>query len=377
MTDARRLQKSWAIVVQFGDQVPLFFYSCLFLQNPGVRELFPIGMSAQRLRLVAALGQVVSHVDDLDAVVPVLQQLGRDHRKFGAVRDHYPAVGEALLATLEHFLGDDWTEDLSRDWAEAYGIVAQVMSDAADEVSHIPPWYDAFVVDYERRGPDTAVFRVTPDSPVPYRPGQSVSLETTSRPRLWRYYSPATLPAADGTFELHVRAVGGGIVSTALVQSTQRGDVLRLGAPVGEDLTLDPHTREGIVLIAGGTGLAPMKALVQQVAAEHQPRPVQLYWGGRRHHDLYDLTAMERLTARQHWISFVPCVSADRATGGYVRPGTAVEVALRHGDLHGQHIYVCGSPGMVTGTLAALGDFGVEPASLHWERFGTEEEAGP
>lgn len=342
-----------------------------------MRELFPIAMSAQRDRLVAALGQVISHVDDLGAVVPVLEQLGRDHRKFGAVRDHYPAVGDALLATLEHFLGDDWTEDVARDWAEAYGIVAQVMTAAADEVSHIPPWYDAIVVDYERRGPDIAVLRVTPDSPVPYRPGQSVSLETTSRPRLWRYYSPATLAAGDGSFELHVRAVGGGMVSTALVQSTQPGDLFRLGAPVGEDLTLDPDSRDGVVLIAGGTGLAPMKALVEQVAAEYQRRPVQLYWGGRRHHDLYDLQAMERLTAGQDWIHFVPCVSADRAAGGYVRPGTAVELALHHRHLDGQHIYVCGSPGMVTGTLAALGDAGVKPAALHWERFGTEEESGP
>ena len=56
-----------------------------------------------------ALGQVVSGVDDLDSVVPVLQQLGRDHRKFAVVRDHYPAVGQALLATLEHFSGSDWT----------------------------------------------------------------------------------------------------------------------------------------------------------------------------------------------------------------------------------------------------------------------------
>ncbi|HYZ99902.1 MAG TPA: globin domain-containing protein [Acidimicrobiales bacterium] len=375
MIDASRLQKSWATIAQFGDQVPLFFYSTLFLTNPGTREMFPITMSAQRDRLVSALGRVISQVDDLAAVAPVLQQLGREHRKFGVVRDHFPAVGDALLSTLEHFLGSDWDDELARDWAEAFGIVARVMIEAADAASDTPPWYNAVVTDYERRAPDIAVIRVTPDAPVPYRPGQSVSLETGSRPRLWRYFSPATLPDPDGSFELHVRAVGGGMVSTALVQSTQTGDALRLGAPVGEDLTLDPDSRGGIVLIAGGTGLAPMKALVQQVAAEQPPRAVQLYWGGRRHHDLYDLRAMERLTSGQSWITFVPCVSTEPTTGSYLQPGTAVDVALRHGDLPGRDIYVCGSPGMVAATLSALGDAGVETASVHWERLGSNEEA--
>ena len=76
--------------------------------------MFPVSMANQRDKLVAALGQVISRVDDLDSVVPVLQQLGRDHRKFAVVRDHYPAVGQALLATLEHFSGSDWTPDVAR-----------------------------------------------------------------------------------------------------------------------------------------------------------------------------------------------------------------------------------------------------------------------
>ena len=108
-----------------GDQVPLFFYSTLFLTNPSVRDMFPVSMANQRDKLVDALGQVISRVDDLDAVLPTLQQLGRDHRRFGVVSDHYPVVGQALLATLEHFSGPDWTAELARDWATAYGIVAR------------------------------------------------------------------------------------------------------------------------------------------------------------------------------------------------------------------------------------------------------------
>ena len=101
--DTARLQMSWAVAAQHGDQVPLFSYSRLFVTHPALRDMFPPSMEAQRDKLVAALGSVVSGIDDLPAIVPVLEQLGRDHRRFVVVRDHYPAVGEALLAALEHF----------------------------------------------------------------------------------------------------------------------------------------------------------------------------------------------------------------------------------------------------------------------------------
>lgn len=114
MVDAQRLKDSYARVAAFGDELSLFFYSHLFLSHPETRDMFPVSMAAQRDRLVAALGQVVSNVDNLDTVTPFLRQLGRDHRKFGAVEEHYSAVGASLLATLSHFSGEEWTAALGR-----------------------------------------------------------------------------------------------------------------------------------------------------------------------------------------------------------------------------------------------------------------------
>src|SRR5690348_2789567 len=120
--DPAALKNSWALVTKAGDEVPLFFYSHLFLSHPEVREMFPISMASQRDKLVGALGAVVSNAHQLDDVLPVLQQLGRDHRRFGAVADHYPAVGASLMATLSYFLGPLWTEELAADWSAAYGL---------------------------------------------------------------------------------------------------------------------------------------------------------------------------------------------------------------------------------------------------------------
>ena len=357
-----------------GDQVPLFFYSTLFLTDPGVREMFPISMANQRDKLVAALGQVISRVDDLDSVVPTLQQLGRDHRRFGVERHHYPAVGAALLATLEHFSGPEWTPELARDWAAAYDAVADIMGRAADGAASKPPWWDLTVRGVERRSLGVAVLTVTPHAPLPYQAGQSLAIEAPMRPRLWRYYTPATLPGPDGSFELHIRLVPGGPVSTALVQAVQPGDVLRAGSPIGTHLTLAPQSQSDLVLLAGGTGLAPMKALVHQLAVTRDPRRATLFWGAPHRRELYDLPAMCALAEHLPNLQFVPCVSDDTAGPGQ-QAGTVVDVALQFGPWTDHDVYVCGSPEMVRASVDALVDTGTPAHRLHVEEFGSKETA--
>jgi hemoglobin-like flavoprotein len=101
--DPGTLRASFARVAMHGDAVALFFYSDLFLRHPETRELFPVSMAVTRDRLINALGRIVADADRLDELTPFLRQLGRDHRKFGALADHFGPVGESLLATLAHF----------------------------------------------------------------------------------------------------------------------------------------------------------------------------------------------------------------------------------------------------------------------------------
>src|SRR4051795_4136335 len=327
--DAPRLQDSFGQVAAAGDEVPLYFYSHLFLTHPETRGMFPATMAAQRDRLVGALLRVVGNVHQVETVVPYLQQLGSDHRKYAVAPQHYPFVGASLLATLEHFLGEDWTPDLAADWAAAYGLVAQVMIDAATQSEDsAPAWWDAEVVGHERRGPGIAVVNVRTEQPLPYRPGQSVSVQSPLAARMWRYFSPANAPRNDNTLEFHVRAIDGGWVSPALVHATAKGDVLRLGPPVGNGLSLDESSDADLLLLAGGTGLAPLRAIVEQLDGRRQRRSVDLYVGARTEDELYDLPALRQLQERNRWLSVVPVV----ATGG--SPGLAIgqppQVGVRH-----------------------------------------------
>jgi len=351
--DAQRLKDNFAKVAQHGDAVALFFYSHLFLAHPELRDMFPVAMATTRDRLLSALGQIVSDADNVDALVPYLRDLGRDHRKFGAVAGHFPAVGASLVATLEYFSGRDWTEELRRDWTEAYTLVAGGMSEATEAMEG-PAWWDATVTGFERRTMDIAVLRVAPSQPYPYQPGQSASLECDVRPRLWRFYSMANAPREDGTLDFHVRAVDGGGVSSVLGRYLPIGSRLRLGPPIGS-FTFDAASRRDVVMAAGGTGLAPLKAITEQVASMGSPPRVHLLFGARTAEELYDLPQLEKMAAASPWLTVTACVSDEPC--GYEQ-GTVADVMARCGTWQAWDAYVCGSSGMVAATtryLAAAG----------------------
>ncbi|RKN41398.1 globin domain-containing protein [Micromonospora endolithica] len=366
--DVARLKQSWSLVAEHGDQVPLYFYSTLFLAHPETRQMFPTNMAGQRDRLVTALGHIVSNVDQVDRLVGFLQDLGADHRKFAVRAEHYPAVGEALLATLRHFLAEQWTDELAQDWAAAYGLVAQVMTEGAAAAEAVnPPWWVAEIVGHERRGFDVAVLTLRPQYLLPFAPGQSVGVSHPSV-RSWRYYSPANAPRADGTLELHVRSAPGGVVSSRLVYGSAVGDQLHLSAPVGDRLTLRSAGPEDLLLLAAGTGWAPVKALVEQVAAEGSRRAVDLYLGARSRGEFYDDEAVDKLASSYPWLTVTRVVGADLN-----RPGEfthAVDRALVDGDWRSRHVYVCGSDDMVSHAVAALNRAGYHAGQLHFEGLG-------
>jgi NAD(P)H-flavin reductase/hemoglobin-like flavoprotein len=372
--DPARLRASFDRVARFGDEVPLFFYSVLFLTHPQTRRMFPPAMATQRDRLVGALGTIVSRVDDLDSLVPFVQQLGRDHRKFDVIAEHYPQVGEALLATLQHFLGEEWTDDLAAQWAEAYQVVSAVMVQAADAQEGVaPPWWEAEVIAHERRAADLAVVTVRVDGRLDYQPGQSLSVQAPQRPRLWRFYSPANAARDDGLIEFHIRAVDGGWVSSALVHSTGVGDVLQLGPAVGE-LVLDRGSGRDILMLAGGTGLAPLRAMVDHLVRGGGPvRQVHLVHSGRREHDLYDLPALQRVAAAEPWLTVLPVAELPPLRAA--RLGRPADVAVQLGRWSEHDVYVCGSDPMVAYSRDVLAGAGIDPQRVRVESFGYRETA--
>jgi NAD(P)H-flavin reductase/hemoglobin-like flavoprotein len=366
--DVAALKASWTQVSALGDQAAAYFYATLFSLDPRLRGLFATSMGGQRDRLLAALGHIVSHVDETDRLVPFVEQLGRDHRRFEVRAQDYPTVGQALLFTLAYGLGPDWTEQLAADWTEAYTVVSGVMMEAAGaaERKSTPPWWDAEVIAHERRSADIAVLTVRPTQELRYRAGQSLAVESHLRPKVWRYLSPANAPRSDGTIEFHVRAVPGGQLSPAMVYQCRTGDVLRLGAPIGSRLTLSPGSGPDLLLLAGGTGVAPLRALVEELAGGLHERKVMLVLGAATRWELYDQAAITQLAEDLRWLQVMGVVSDDPTVE---RNSTVVEAALQSGPWYDRLVYVCGSPAMVAGTCQSMLEAGYSAANIRVEQF--------
>jgi NAD(P)H-flavin reductase/hemoglobin-like flavoprotein len=369
--DAYALQRSWDQVTKHGEQVPLYFYSHIFVSHPEVRSMFPLSMSNQRDKFVSALGRIVSHAHQIENDAAFLQHLGRDHRKYAVVAEHYDAVGASWFATLKHFLGSKWDEELAAHWTAAYQVIARLMVEAAETSSESSPdWWDADVVGVERRTMDLTLLTVRPRRAYQFLPGQSLSMEIPQRPRLWRYFSPANAPRRDGSIDLHVQQIDGGQVSPTVVRSLKVGDAVKLGAPVGERLTRREGDARDLLMVAGGTGLAPLLAVLEQIDQEWTrsrtaPR-VHLLHGVRMAWHLYDRPRLRELAQSRQWFDYTEVVSDDPSYPG--TRGKVGAVAARQA-LYGRTAMVCGGPQMVAHTLEQLSRAGMRPEDIKYEHF--------
>lgn len=125
------VQNSFTKVVLIATQAAGIFYDRLFELDPTLRPMFPDDMTEQKQKLMQMIAAAVRGLDDLDALVPVVQDLGVRHVGYGVEDAHYDTVGTALLWTLEQGLGDGFTPETREAWTEVYTLLATTMKDAA------------------------------------------------------------------------------------------------------------------------------------------------------------------------------------------------------------------------------------------------------
>ena len=349
------VKQSFAQLTPDAPAVFEYFYARLFANNPGVRALFPTSMTAQRERALASLSQLIGCLDSEPECAEVLASLGRDHRRFGLLDKHYEAYFGALRDAVAHFLGASWTTETASAWQAACDYFAAGMrAGAAAAAEASPRWWIGEIVSHELRSPGVAVLRLRTEQPLPYRAGQYVPVQVTRWPRIWRPYSVATAPRPHGLLELHVRAVPGGLVSNALVHHSDVGDCVLLGAAEGA-MTLTSSDRD-LLCLAGGTGLAPIKAIIEHAItadkAARRARKITLFVGARQHFDLYDLEDLQLLEAACTSLRVIPVLSEQPGYAGLT--GTLSEAVGAPTLFENTEAYVCGPPAMVRQTTAML-----------------------
>jgi hemoglobin-like flavoprotein len=130
--DLEALETSFDLVAPRGDELVDTFYARLFAAAPSVEPLFArADLTEQKMMLLATLVLLRKSLRDLGAIVPKLRELGRRHVSYGARPEHYPVVGEVLIASMADVAGDAWRPRYQRAWAGALDVVAGAMLEGA------------------------------------------------------------------------------------------------------------------------------------------------------------------------------------------------------------------------------------------------------
>ena len=185
-----------------------------------------------------------------------------------------------------------------------------------------------------------------------------------------RSYSAANRPGSN-RLKFHVRLYEHGQVSARLRRAElARGDVLTLKGPYGT-FGLTPYHERPAILVAGGTGFAPMCAVLDEAAEKRLPRSFRFFYGTRRADDLYRLDKVEGWRQRGVKLEFIPVLSDEPADSGWTGERGLVTDAIkrRFHDGFGAEAYLCGPPPMIDAAIALLEGVGIDRSDMHFDKF--------
>jgi len=253
--------------------------------------------------------------------------------------------------------------------------------------SHIPiRMLPARVAELERAADDVMIVRMklAAGMRLEFLAGQYVDILLKDNKR--RSFSLASAPGNDEFLELHIRHVPGGLFSTQVFTTMKERDLLRFQGPLGTfflraDEGEVTATAQGvppgtvstrpIILVAGGTGFAPIKSIVEDAFARGVTRPMHLYWGARSRRDLYRHALAGSWEASHPGFRYTPVLSEPRTDDHWNgRRGWVHEaVVTDHADLSGFEVYASGPPAMIHALKNAVKARGLPEDHLYYDSF--------
>lgn len=284
-------------------------------------------------------------------------------------------------ASGEYDLGEDYLDEaLSDDEAQARQVLTCQMVPTSDCVIDVPVAAAQCKTALATLGAqvrqvnllsDTAIELVVAlDEPLAFLPGQYVNIQVPGTPHV-RAYSFSSLPGSlEGRFL--IRNVPGGMMSQWLTQRARPGDRLTLSGPMGSFYLR--HGERPLLMLAGGTGLAPLLSMLHTLQTQGSQRPVMLLYGVTRDCDLVKTDALDTFTQQLTGYRWLPVVADENSTcpqRGFVTDHLD-DAMLNNGDVD---IYLCGPPPMVNAVATALRDRGITPAGFWYEKFIASQSA--
>lgn len=274
-------------------------------------------------------------------------------------------------------LGEDYIEDaLSADEAEQGFVLTCQMRALGDCVVRVPASsqvcragqaiFQANISAVRQLSDSTIALSIKGEalSQLAFLPGQYVNLGVPGSEQT-RAYSFSSLQR-DGEVSFLIRNVPGGLMSSFLTGLAKAGDSMTLAGPLGSFYLRD--IRRPLLLLAGGTGLAPFTAMLEKIAEQGSEHPLHLIYGVTNDFDLVELERLEDFAARIPHFSFSACVANPESH--YPRKGYVTQhiepAHLNQGDVD---VYLCGPPPMVEAVSQFIREQGIAPANFYYEKF--------
>jgi nitric oxide dioxygenase len=377
------------------------FYERMFEANPEVKAYFNQAhqhSGGQQRALAGAICAYFTHIDNLAVLKPAVELIAQKHCSLGIQPEHYPIVGEHLLAAIKDIMGDAVTQEVEDAVVEAYQVLADVCIGREREIYEhqlaMPGgWngYRKFVVDRKVAENDIITsfyLRPADGEPLPeFLPGQYVTVRIAHphTPTSPRNYSLSDRPGV-GHYRISVKREGPltqqapeGLISNYLHQNIRPGDEVEVGPPCGE-FTLDPsepRTRP-VVLIAGGIGVTPLLSMAK--ALVHSKADVPLYFLQAARNSQTHAFADEVRQLSADGGNVQTRVLYDQPLDGDVAQkcdaaGTIDVALLRDWTPYREaDFYFCGPKPFMQCIHSALSTLGVDESQLHFEFFGPKQE---
>jgi NAD(P)H-flavin reductase/ferredoxin len=229
------------------------------------------------------------------------------------------------------------------------------------------------VVGQDKLTRDITLLRIQLDESLDYKAGQFANVRLAALGGLSRSYSFAAPAQPDSQVSFFIKKVPGGVLSTLVNERGLVGEQVSLDGPHG-DFCLRPADAP-LILIAGGSGLAPVLALLEDAAQKGCTRPVTLLFGARQEQDLYALGEIDALAKRwRDKFRFIPVLSAAQGDAAWAGERGILAERVSRFAVAGAHAYLCGPPPMVDTCAAALELAGLSPANIYADRFTTQRE---
>jgi nitric oxide dioxygenase len=395
--------KSTAPILQeHGETLTKHFYKRMFSHNPEVAPFFNHSNQAggtQQRALAGAIAAYAANIDNLDVLGGAVELIAHKHASLQIKPEHYPIVGENLLASIKEVLGDGATDEVIDAWGKAYGFLADIMIGREKQIyeenaNKDGGWEGFRNFKIERKEKESSVitsFYLKPEDggTVPtYLAGQyiTVRMPTADGSTTMRNYSLSDKPGQD-YFRISVKRETGpkadtpkGYVSNKLHDEFEMGDVVEVGPPCGEFfLNINDKHERPLVLMAAGIGITPILSILK-TAIEAMPEREIVFIHGCLNEEVQAFkSTLDELEAKHAKLT-VHHRYSDPATDGEKREGNAstgfVDAELiesltptRHADY-----YFCGPKPFMVNIYHELLTWGIPGSQVHFEFFGPRQE---